>query len=121
MRPGSGTPAFRCRPRTPPWPSTLGQSCSPLRGADLTRLCGAGLLEVGVDASGLGELVFEDDNAARGLECGALVDQFAGAGGKSELVAGVATVTARGAAGVSSFAASRLRKNACVTTRISAA
>ncbi|MCZ4586046.1 hypothetical protein O4328_20505 [Rhodococcus opacus] len=42
-----------------------------------------GVLEFGVDASGLGELVFEDDDAARGFECGALVDQFAGAGGET--------------------------------------
>ncbi len=47
------------------------------------RLGAAGVLEFGVDASGLGELVFEDDDAARGIECGALVDQFTGAGGET--------------------------------------
>jgi hypothetical protein len=52
------------------------------------------VLEFGVDAPGPGELVFEDDDAARGIECGALVDQFAGPGGDAELVTGVAAVPA---------------------------
>ncbi|MCZ4590530.1 hypothetical protein O4328_44150 [Rhodococcus opacus] len=43
-----------------------------------------GVLEFSVDASGLGELVFENDDAARGIECGALVDQFAGSGRETD-------------------------------------
>ncbi len=43
------------------------------------------------------ELVFEDDDAAGGLEGGALVDEFPGAGGQAQLVAGVAAVSAGGA------------------------
>ena len=57
------------------------------------------VLEFGVDASGLGELVFEDDDAACGIERGALVDQFAGSGGDAELVSGVAAVPALRASG----------------------
>ena len=52
------------------------------------------MLEFSIDTSGLGELVFEDDDAARGIECGALVDQFAGSGGETQLVSGVAAVAA---------------------------
>ena len=57
------------------------------------------LLEFGVDASGLDELVFEDDDAARGIECGALVDQFAGSRGETQLVSGVAAMAALRASG----------------------
>ncbi len=63
-------------------------------GAGLVRLGAVGVLEFSVDASGLGELVFEDDDAARGIECGALVDQFAGSGREAELVSGVAAMAA---------------------------
>ncbi len=48
--------------------------------------------ELGVDALGFGELVFQDDDAAGGLQRVALVDQLAGAGGQPQLVAGVAAV-----------------------------
>jgi hypothetical protein len=51
----------------------------------------------GVDALGFFELVFEDDDAAGGLDGGAVVDEFAGAGGDAQLVAGVASMAARGA------------------------
>jgi hypothetical protein len=50
--------------------------------------------ELGVDALGFGELVFQDDDAAGGLQRVALVDQLAGAGGEAQLVAGVAAVPA---------------------------
>src|SRR5690349_6738557 len=61
----------------------------------LTAL-GAQLL---VDAPGFFELVFEDDDAACGLDGGALVDEFAGAGGDAQLVARVAAVSAFGPQG----------------------
>jgi hypothetical protein len=50
-----------------------------------------------VDALGFFELVFEDDDAAGGFDRGAVVDEFPGAGGDAQLVAGVAAVAARGA------------------------
>ena len=54
------------------------------------------LLEFGVDTPGFGELVFEDDDAARGLEWGAGGDEFVGAGGDAQLIARVTAVpTAR--------------------------
>jgi hypothetical protein len=43
---------------------------------------------------GFGELVFQDDDAAGGLQRIALVDQFAGAAGQPQLIAGVAAVPA---------------------------
>ena len=51
----------------------------------------------GVDALGFLELVFEDDDAARGLDSGPLIDKFPRAGGDAQLVAGVAAVAAFGA------------------------
>lgn len=51
----------------------------------------------GVDTSGFGELVYEDDDAARRLQGGTAGDEFMGAGGDTELVAGVAAVSAVGA------------------------
>ena len=64
----------------------------------LFGLAGAVLSSVGVvplvKPSGFLELVFENDDAARGVESGALVDQFAGAGSQAELVTGVAAVSA---------------------------
>ena len=39
------------------------------------------LLEFGVEASGFGELVFEDDDAAGCVECGARGDEFVGSCG----------------------------------------
>ena len=56
-----------------------------------------GAVVLGVDALGLFELVFEDDDAAGGLDGGAVVDELAGAGRDAELVAGVAAVAAIGA------------------------
>jgi len=50
--------------------------------------------ELGVDTLGFGELVFQDDDAAGGLQRVALVDQFTGAAGQPQLVAGVAAVAA---------------------------
>src|SRR5690242_5447740 len=52
-----------------------------------------------VDAPGLFELVFEDDDAAGSLDRSALVDEFAGASGDLQLVAGVAPVAALRAQG----------------------
>src|SRR3954447_12434382 len=61
----------------------------------IRRCVGAAVF--GVEALGFFELVFEDDDAAGGLDGGAVVDEFAGAGGDPQLVAGVAAVSARGA------------------------
>ena len=52
------------------------------------------LVDLGVESLGFGELVFEDDDAAGGVQGCALVEEFAGAGGQAELVAGVAAVAA---------------------------
>src|SRR5690242_21453215 len=65
------------------------------RGRRIRRFGGAAVF--GVDALGFFELVFEDDDAAGGLDRGALVDEFPGAGGDAQLVAGVAAVAAFGA------------------------
>src|SRR6202453_4709658 len=56
-----------------------------------------GAAVLGVDAQGLFELVFEDDDAAGGLDGGPVVDKFPGAGRDAQLVAGVAAVAALGA------------------------
>ena len=53
----------------------------------------------GVDALGFFELVFQDHDAAGGFDGRAAVDEFAGAGGDAQLVAGVAAVAAFGAQG----------------------
>src|SRR5690349_3746222 len=50
------------------------------------------LAEFFVDAQRLGELVFQDDDAAGRFELGAGVDEFAGAGGQAQLVAREAAV-----------------------------
>src|SRR4051794_33874920 len=47
-----------------------------------------------VDGVGFCELIFEDDDAARRVECGAAIDQFTGPGRDSQLIAGVAAVSA---------------------------
>lgn len=52
--------------------------------------------EFGIDPLSFAQLVFEDDDAAGGLEWSTPIDEFAGAGSDAELVAGVAPVTARG-------------------------
>jgi hypothetical protein len=56
-------------------------------------------VKFGVDGAGFGELVFEDDDAARGIECGAVVDEFAGSGRDPQLIARVAAVPAVGSLG----------------------
>lgn len=56
-----------------------------------------GVLEFGVAASSLGELIFEDDDAGGCFEGVAVVDEVADAGGEAQLVAGVAAVPALGA------------------------
>ena len=53
---------------------------------------GPAVTEFGVDALSLLELVFEDDDAAGGLDRGALVDELPGAGGDAQLVAGVGVI-----------------------------
>ncbi len=59
-------------------------------------VCGRALMGL-VDAQRLGELVFQDDDAAGGFHRGALVDEFPGARGQAQLVAGVAAMAAAGA------------------------
>lgn len=75
------------------WP---GQACE--SGVRQPRVA-CGLAELFVDAQGFFELVFEDDDAAGGVDGGALVDEVAGAHGDAQLVAGVAAVAAVGAQG----------------------
>lgn len=55
------------------------------------------LLEFGVHTPGFGELVFEDDDPARGLEWGAGGDEFVGTGGDAQLMARVTAVPTIGA------------------------
>jgi hypothetical protein len=50
--------------------------------------------ELGVDALGFGELVFQNDDVAGGVQRVALVDELTGAGGQPQLIAGVASVPA---------------------------
>ena len=54
--------------------------CSPLFGSS-TGSVAMLLLEFGVDAARFGELVFEDDDAARGIKWCAGGDEFVGACG----------------------------------------
>ena len=54
-------------------------------------------MKVGVGGVRFGQLIFKDDDAARRVECGALVDEFTDPGCDAQLVAGVAAVTAFGA------------------------
>ena len=54
-----------------------------------------GVLQVGVEAVRLGELVFEDDDAASRVEGVAGIDELAHARGDTQLVARVAAVPAR--------------------------
>jgi len=58
---------------------------------------GCGAVVFGVDALCFFKLVFEDDDAAGGLDRSALVDEFTRAGCDPQLVAGVAAVAALGA------------------------
>src|SRR6478752_5553429 len=68
-----------------------------MRGPRCCRVRGLGGAAVFVvDAPGFFELVLKDDDAAGGLDRCALVDEFAGAGGDAQLVAGVAAVAAGG-------------------------
>lgn len=47
-----------------------------------------------VQAQGVGELIFQRGDAARGLDGGSLIDQLTGAGGDAQLAAGVPAMTA---------------------------
>ena len=85
------------------------------------RVLGFGGAVFGVDAQGLFELVFEDDDAAGGLDGGAVVDQFPGAGGDAQLVAGVAAVAAVGAERGDRGLAPMARRKPWVVPSISAA
>ncbi len=71
----------------------------PARGAGAVCRAGGSVAggQFGIAALGFVELVFEGDDAAGGVDGGALVDQFACAGGQAQLVAGVAAVAAGGA------------------------
>ena len=80
-----------------------------------------GAAELVVDAQGFFELVFEDDDAAGGLDGGALVDEFAGARRDAQLVAGEAAVAALGAQGGDQAASPRARRKPGVVPIISAA
>jgi hypothetical protein len=51
------------------------------------------LVELGVDAPGFVELVFQDDDAPRGVEGSAVVDQRPDPSGQPQLIAGVAAVS----------------------------
>jgi len=55
------------------------------------------VVQLRIDGPGLGELIFENDDAARGIYCGTTIDQFAGSGRDSQLVTGVAAVSSLGA------------------------
>lgn len=75
----------------------------------------------GVEALGFLELVLEDDDAARGLDGGSLIDEFPGAGGNAQLVAGVASVSALGAQRVISRCSPMARRKLWVVPGMSAA
>ncbi len=87
-----------------------GTSDSPCSGAELL-----------VDALGFFELVLEGDDPAGGFHGGAGVDEFAGAGGDAQLIAGVAAVAALGAQGVIRRCSPRERRKAGVVPSMSAA
>jgi len=89
--------------------------------AGLVLGCGLGLAVFGVDALGFLELVLEDDDAAGGVDGSALVDEFAGAGGDTQLVAGVAAVAALGAQRSDQGASPMARRKPGVVPSISAA
>ena len=54
-------------------------------------------MKFGVDGVGLSELIFKDDDAARRIEGGAVVNQFTSTRRDPQLIAGVAAVSALGA------------------------
>jgi hypothetical protein len=54
-------------------------------------------VKFGVDGVGLSELIFKDDDAARRIEGGAVVDQFTSPCCDPQLISGVAAVSAVGA------------------------
>lgn len=56
----------------------------------------AGLLKFGIDTSRFGELVFENDDAAGGVQSRAARDEFVNARGYAELIAGVSTMAPLG-------------------------
>ena len=68
-------------------------------GAGGRRLTTGRPAELFVEAQGFLELVFEDDDAAGGVDGGALVDEVAGAHRDPQLAAGEAAVAALGAQG----------------------
>lgn len=55
---------------------------------------GAVVVQFGVELAGFVELILKNDDAARGLEAGALVDQFPHVSGETKLVARIASVLA---------------------------
>lgn len=75
----------------------------------------------GVDAPGLFELVLEDDDAAGGLDGGAVIDEFPGPGRDAQLIAGVAAVAALGTQGVMRRASPIARRKPRVVPSISVA
>src|ERR1700733_14019253 len=82
--------------RLPPESQSAWAAAAKLRGVRVPavsgrgrRVRGFGGAVFGVDAQGLFELVFEDDDAAGGLDGGPGVGQLPGAGRDPELVAGV--------------------------------
>ena len=56
-----------------------------------------GAVKFGVDGAGFSELVFKDDDAARRVQSGTVIDEFSGPGRDPQLIAGVAAVSALGA------------------------
>lgn len=54
-------------------------------------------MKFGVYCLGLSELIFQDDDAARRLQRGAVIDQFTSPRRDPQLIAGVAAVSALGA------------------------
>src|SRR5579884_971343 len=96
-RSGSALHAPRMANRPTTRPVVLGTdgtegSCS-CSGTAVRARPGTGTAQFLVEAECFFELVFQDDDAAGGLQGGALVDQLAGAGGQAQLVARVAPVS----------------------------
>ncbi len=54
-------------------------------------------MKFGINGVGISELIFEDDDAARRIEGGAVIDQFTSPRRDPQLIAGVAAVSALGA------------------------
>lgn len=60
-------------------------------------------MKFGVHCVGLSELIFKDDDAARRVERGAVIEEFTGPGRDPQLIAGVAAMSALGALGSEEF------------------